>query len=183
MFSWASRRPSTCPCALCSREDRTELCYSTRVCSAELQVSQFKFFLVENLYVVFTDSDRCICFIAFPFAFQIFLLGLQSFSCFLELQVFDDAVTVIFLFEISLKACNESSKEAWFVFFLFVFGADCYDEFAQIFIQLLWRDLFKFSFLVFRCYRGPVAQLVEQRFALREVVSSTLAGPTLRVLK
>ena len=30
---------------------------------------------------------------------------------------------------------------------------------------------------------GPVAQLVEQRFALREVVSSTLAGPTLRVLK
>ena len=32
-------------------------------------------------------------------------------------------------------------------------------------------------------YRGPVAQLVEQRFALREVVSSTLAGPTLRVLK
>ena len=31
--------------------------------------------------------------------------------------------------------------------------------------------------------RGPVAQLVEQRFALREVVSSTLAGPTLRVLK
>ena len=32
-------------------------------------------------------------------------------------------------------------------------------------------------------HRGPVAQLVEQRFALREVVSSTLAGPTLRVLK
>ena len=32
-------------------------------------------------------------------------------------------------------------------------------------------------------YRGPVAQLVEQRFALWEVVSSTLAGPTLRVLK
>ena len=31
--------------------------------------------------------------------------------------------------------------------------------------------------------RGPVAQLVEQRFALREVVSSTLAGPILRVLK
>ena len=31
--------------------------------------------------------------------------------------------------------------------------------------------------------RGPVAQLIEQRFALREVVSSTLAGPTLRVLK
>ena len=31
--------------------------------------------------------------------------------------------------------------------------------------------------------RGPVAQLVEQRCALREVVSSTLAGPTLRVLK
>ena len=30
---------------------------------------------------------------------------------------------------------------------------------------------------------GPVAQLVEQRCALREVVSSTLAGPTLRVLK
>ena len=64
---------------------------------------------------------------------------------------FDDAVTVIFLVEISLKACNESSKGAWFVFFLFVFGADCYDEFAQIFIQLLWRYLFKFSFLVFRC--------------------------------
>ena len=31
--------------------------------------------------------------------------------------------------------------------------------------------------------RGPVAQLVEQRFALPEVVSSTLAGPILRVLK
>ena len=31
--------------------------------------------------------------------------------------------------------------------------------------------------------RGPVAQLVEQRFALREVVSSTLAGPRLRALK
>ena len=30
---------------------------------------------------------------------------------------------------------------------------------------------------------GPVAQLVEERFAMREVVSSTLAGPTLRVLK
>ena len=31
--------------------------------------------------------------------------------------------------------------------------------------------------------RGPVAQLVEQRFALRDIVSLTLAGPTLRVLK
>ena len=34
-----------------------------------------------------------------------------------------------------------------------------------------------------KSHRWPVAQLVEQRFALREVVSSILAGPTLRVLK
>ena len=32
-------------------------------------------------------------------------------------------------------------------------------------------------------YRAPVAQLVEHRAVLREVVSSTLAGPTLKVLK
>ena len=31
--------------------------------------------------------------------------------------------------------------------------------------------------------REPVAQLVECRFVMREVVSSTPAGPTLRVLK
>ena len=31
--------------------------------------------------------------------------------------------------------------------------------------------------------RVPVAQLVEHRAIMREVVSSTLAGPTLRVLK
>ena len=31
--------------------------------------------------------------------------------------------------------------------------------------------------------RAPVAQLVEHRAVLREVVSSTPAGPTLRVLK
>ena len=38
-------------------------------------------------------------------------------------------------------------------------------------------------FVLYNKDRGPVAQLVEQRFAMREVVSSTLAGPTLRVLK
>ena len=32
-------------------------------------------------------------------------------------------------------------------------------------------------------YRAPVAQLVEHRVVMREVVSSTPAGPTLRVLK
>ena len=32
-------------------------------------------------------------------------------------------------------------------------------------------------------YRAPVAQLVEHRAVMREVVSSTPAGPTLRVLK
>ena len=31
--------------------------------------------------------------------------------------------------------------------------------------------------------RVPVAQLVEYRAIMREVVSSTLAGPTLKVLK
>ena len=31
--------------------------------------------------------------------------------------------------------------------------------------------------------RAPIAQLVEQRVVMREVVSSTPAGPTLRVLK
>ena len=31
--------------------------------------------------------------------------------------------------------------------------------------------------------RAPVAQLVERRAVMREVVSSTPAGPTLRVLK
>ena len=31
--------------------------------------------------------------------------------------------------------------------------------------------------------RAPVAQLVEHRVVMREVVSSTPAGPTLRVLK
>ena len=34
-----------------------------------------------------------------------------------------------------------------------------------------------------RAYRAPVAQLVEHRAVTREVVSSTPAGPTLRVLK
>ena len=32
-------------------------------------------------------------------------------------------------------------------------------------------------------YRAPVAQLVEQQAVTREVVSSILAGPTLKVLK
>ena len=32
-------------------------------------------------------------------------------------------------------------------------------------------------------HRAPVAQLVEYRAVVREVVSSTPAGPTLRVLK
>ena len=32
-------------------------------------------------------------------------------------------------------------------------------------------------------HRAPVAQLVEHRAAMREVVSSTPAGPTLRVFK
>ena len=32
-------------------------------------------------------------------------------------------------------------------------------------------------------HRAPVAQLVEHRAVMREVVSSTLAGPTLRVFK
>ena len=32
-------------------------------------------------------------------------------------------------------------------------------------------------------YRAPVAQLIEHRVVTREVVSSTPAGPTLRVLK
>ena len=35
----------------------------------------------------------------------------------------------------------------------------------------------------FTFYRAPVAQLVERRAVMREVVSSTLAGPSLRVLK
>ena len=34
-----------------------------------------------------------------------------------------------------------------------------------------------------RSHRAPVAQLVEHRAVMREVVSSTPAGPTLRVLK
>ena len=33
------------------------------------------------------------------------------------------------------------------------------------------------------CHHAPVAQLVEHWAAMREVVSSTMAGPTLRVLK
>ena len=32
-------------------------------------------------------------------------------------------------------------------------------------------------------HRAPVAQLVEHRVVMHEVMSSTLAGPTLRVLK
>ena len=49
----------------------------------------------------------------------------------------------------------------------------------------LWNQFskVKFEYPDYPFDRGPVAQLVEQRFALREVVSSTLAGPTLRVLK
>ena len=39
-----------------------------------------------------------------------------------------------------------------------------------------------FSFLTL-VHRAPVAQLVEYRAAMREVVSSTPAGPTLRVFK
>ena len=39
------------------------------------------------------------------------------------------------------------------------------------------RNLYK------SCDCAPVAQLVEQRAAMLEVVSSTLAGPTLGVLK
>ena len=38
---------------------------------------------------------------------------------------------------------------------------------------------FNYSALI----RGPVAQLIEHRVVTREVVSSTPAGPTLRVLK
>ena len=36
----------------------------------------------------------------------------------------------------------------------------------------VWKKYHLFNF-----HRGPAAQLVEQQFALREVVSSTLAGP------
>ena len=36
---------------------------------------------------------------------------------------------------------------------------------------------------VFPIYRAPVAQLIERRVVTREVVSSTPAGPTFRVLK
>ena len=39
-----------------------------------------------------------------------------------------------------------------------------------------------FSFLTL-VHRAPVAQLVEHRAAMREVVSSTPAGPTLRVFQ
>ena len=96
-------------------------------------------------------------------------------------------MTVIFLFEISLKACNESSKEAWFVFFLFVFGADCYDEFAQIFIQLLWRDLFKFSFLVLdarnRCSMATFCKVffLVLSFSCSEMKSSTDTSKSLNL--
>ena len=34
-----------------------------------------------------------------------------------------------------------------------------------------------------QAHRSPVAQLVEHRAVVREVISSTPAGPTLRVLK
>ena len=39
------------------------------------------------------------------------------------------------------------------------------------------------TFLSAKFHRAPLAQLVEQRAVTREVVSSTPAGPTLRVFK
>ena len=39
------------------------------------------------------------------------------------------------------------------------------------------------SLIKFSLFKRPVAQLVEHRVVKREVVSSTPAGPTLRVLK
>ena len=39
------------------------------------------------------------------------------------------------------------------------------------------------TFLISNYYREPVAHLVENRAAMREVASSTPAGPSLRVLK
>ena len=40
-----------------------------------------------------------------------------------------------------------------------------------------------YAIAIMLCYCAPVAQLVEHRAAMREVVSLTLAGPTLRVFK
>ena len=47
----------------------------------------------------------------------------------------------------------------------------CKSEEISSVVQILWTD------------RAPLAQLVEHRAVTREVVSSTPAGPTLRVLK
>ena len=47
---------------------------------------------------------------------------------------------------------------------------------------ILIRDI-KHSFPFFTFNRAPVAQLVEHQAVTREVVSSTPAGPTLRVFK
>ena len=49
-------------------------------------------------------------------------------------------------------------------------------------LYALYKLLATFLFISF-IHRAPVAQLVENRAAMREVVSSTPTGPTLRVLK
>ena len=46
-----------------------------------------------------------------------------------------------------------------------------------------WIERLNPKSLVCKTHRAPVAQLVEHRAAMREVVSSTPAGPTLRVFK
>ena len=59
------------------------------------------------------------------------------------------------------------------------------DDTGTIKQLILWKQVIDsvHTGLSYHFNRGPVTQLVEQRFALREVMSSTLAGPTLRVLK
>ena len=54
-----------------------------------------------------------------------------------------------------------------------------------IFFKIKESDTLLVSDVVcsFTFYRAPVAKLVERRAVMREVVSSTLAGPSLRVLK
>ena len=44
-------------------------------------------------------------------------------------------------------------------------------------------DIIKKSLINTLAHRAPVAQLIERRAVMREVMSSTLAGPSLRVLK
>ena len=57
--------------------------------------------------------------------------------------------------------------------------------FFQILAQRLKKsgELGHHAIVTLTNHRAPVAQLVEHRAATREVVSSTLAGPTVRVLK